>query len=214
MNHKLKIKNLGKYVREVSVVVFGVAITLSVTIWISQKSEKRDVDLYLNTIKMELEENIIAIDKSIEYLRPAAKYEAYLRLHDKKSLNEDTLGYYASFFYEITTFRLKTNAFEMVKGSGIMRLLDDKELLLSTWDVYSDIVSVNEHLKWYSDKKWEYMEKDLLFVERGTLSLSKLPNVAPMYNFYNWGLSSGTLEGCKDLLKKMTETVEKLEKRK
>ena len=40
-------KKIGKYLREVSVVMLGVAITISVTIWINKKSEKKDMSLYL-----------------------------------------------------------------------------------------------------------------------------------------------------------------------
>ncbi|MCL2042236.1 MAG: hypothetical protein FWG84_09415 [Bacteroidales bacterium] len=39
-------KNLEKYLQEISVVVIGVAITLSVSYWISRQSEKKDVALY------------------------------------------------------------------------------------------------------------------------------------------------------------------------
>jgi len=206
---------IGKYTREVSVVVIGVAITLSITLWISKKNEKRDMALYLNAIKIELEENITTIELMIDYLQPDIEYENYLATHDKKLLNEDTLGYYANYnCYRFYDYALKTNAFEMFKSSGVMRLMDDKELLLSIWNEYESVTSLNALYKKHSDSKWENMEKDLLFVERRTLELSKLPNNAPMYNFYNFPFSSTLLQNCTNKLKGTKEIVSKLEKNK
>ena len=215
MKQKFSINKIGKYLREISVVVIGVAITLSASYWLNVKSEKRDMALYLNTIKIELEENMTTIEKSIEYLRTNAEYEKYIRMNDIDSLNDDTLAYYAnSCCYYILKFDLKTNAFEMFKTSGVMRLISDKELLMSMWNVYAYIGSLNTTLKWHFDTKWEYMEKDFLFVENGMINFSKLTHSAPMYNFYNLGLSGATLKECKNVLKYIKETVTKLEERK
>jgi hypothetical protein len=211
---KISIPKIGKYFREISVVIIGVAITLSATLWISKKNEKRDMNLYLNAIKIELEENITTMNRCIEYLQPDVEYEKYLKTRDKESLNEDTLAYYANTCYTLRQYAFKTNAFEMFKSSGIMRLMDDKELLLSIWDIYTDLVSLNEALKWYFDTKWGHMEKDFLFVESGKLDFSKLRNGAPMYIFYNSALSSSTMESFDFILKETKETVSKLEKRK
>jgi len=212
---KISMSKFGKFDREVSVVVIGVAITLTATLWINKKNEKRDMALYLNAMKIELDENITTIEGSIEYLRPAVEYEKYLKRLDIKSLDEDTLVYYASSCcYVINKFTFKTNAFEMFKNSGVMRLMDDKELFLSIWAVYTSIVSLNETLQWYFDTKWRYVEKDFLFIIGGMLDFSKLTNEAPMYNFYNPGLSSSILNGCENALMSTKEAIAKLEKRK
>ena len=198
---KKSIKKIGNFLREVAVVVLGVAITLSASVWISNRNEQRDLSLYLNAIKMELEENISIINESIEYLQPDAKYSAYLRTHDKKSLNADSISYYASSCcYIINSFKFKTNAFEAFKSSGTIRLLDDKELLLTIWDVYTELDSQNEILKWYTDLKWGYIEKEVIFAENGALSSEKLTNGAPMYHFYIIGLSRDVLKDSKNIL--------------
>ena len=85
---------IGKYLREISVVVIGVAITLSVSYWISNKSEKRDMALYLNAIKLELEENIKTLERAIENLEPSVRYSNYLKSQDAKSLNSDSINSY------------------------------------------------------------------------------------------------------------------------
>ena len=57
------VKKVGKYLREISVVVIGVAITLSASFWINNRNDKRDMNLYLYAIKLELDENIKFLEK-------------------------------------------------------------------------------------------------------------------------------------------------------
>jgi len=123
------ISEIGKYLREISVVVIGVAITLSVSYWISQRGEKRDLKLYLNAIKLELEENIETLERAIEDLKPSVRYSNYLRSVDAKSINSDSIDSYGDDITSNYMYSFQTNAFEMFKNSGHMRLIDDKELL-------------------------------------------------------------------------------------
>jgi len=131
MNNKQKslIRKIGKYLREISVVVIGVAITLSASYWISQRGEKRDLKLYLNAIKLELEENIETLEGAIEDLKPSVRYSNYLGSVDAKSINSDSIDSYGDVFTVLKMYSFQTNAFEMFKNSGHMRLIDDKELL-------------------------------------------------------------------------------------
>jgi hypothetical protein len=120
---KISIKKFGKYLREVSVVVLGVAITLSVSIWISSKNEKRDMALYLNAIKIELEENIKSIEEQMEFFEKQAGYANYLKKNDKKSLNLDTIFVnYGDYMWYIENPACNSYAFEMFKTSGIMNI--------------------------------------------------------------------------------------------
>jgi predicted negative regulator of RcsB-dependent stress response len=89
---KESIKKSGKFLREISVVVIGVAITLSVSYWIGVKKEKKDMALHLRAIRMELAENANDIGILIETLKPAHNYTMYLRLNDKKMLDKDSLN--------------------------------------------------------------------------------------------------------------------------
>ncbi|MDR0206006.1 MAG: hypothetical protein LBI45_01945, partial [Bacteroidales bacterium] len=78
-----------KYFREVSVVVIGVAITLFASYRLGINNEKRDMTLYLNTVKMELEENIKILDTARLKLQISVNYSQYLWTHDKDALDED-----------------------------------------------------------------------------------------------------------------------------
>ena len=61
---KSKKKKIGKFLREIAVIVIGVAITLSASYWITNKNAERDMDLYLNAIRIELEENIRTLEEA------------------------------------------------------------------------------------------------------------------------------------------------------
>ena len=202
---------IGKYLREISVVVIGVAITLSLSYWIGIKNEERDIALHLNAIKIETEDNMKVLEEVIEYLQPSIRYADYLKSHDKESLNRDTIDYYLFTVYNSRTFSFKINALEMFKNSGIMRLVTDKDLLLSIWDVYTDLIELKTFIDWCHQVKWEDLKKELSMIEQGTMNL-KAP---PMYAFYCYtDIPHSLLRGCEDDLKKSREMLLKFEEMK
>ena len=200
-----KIRN---YLREISAIVIGVAITLSASYWLGLRNEKRDMALYLNAIRLELEDNIKTLETAIENLQLSIRYTNYLKSNDKKSLNKDSLKMYQYAYYTITDYTFKTNAFEMFKSSGIMRLVDDKELLLSLWDVYEEFESVKETFDWFLPMKWEDMKKEF------SLIIEEREVKAPTYNFYIMDFPSQMVRPCKSALKKSQEMVSRLEEMK
>ena len=200
---------IGKYLLEISVVVIGVAVTLSVSVWINHRNEKKDMSLYLNAIKLELEENMKVLDQAIEEMKPEVRYGIYLRSHDKQSLNEDSLRRYISVCYSFEIYTFKTNAFEMFKGSGLMRLMDKKELLIAIWDVYSELNTLKQGYDDHNSRKLNHMEKD--FPLQGYGGEKMVLNVVPMYDFYINGFSylyetEKTLNDLKEVVSKLEET--------
>jgi hypothetical protein len=205
-------KTIVRYIRDLSIVVAGIAVTLYASDRVTGRSEKRDMKLYLNAIKMEMEENIKVIDEATEYSLPSIKYSEYLMTHDKESLNEDTIRSYAAAIFSSKTFTFKTNAFEMFKSSGSMRLMNDKELLLSIWDVYVELADLKQFFDWYDQRKTDDMLKEasMIVVKNGKPELKT--SDAPMYNFYIMGIPMNVPIECKRAMTKSTDLVEKLEK--
>ena len=213
-----KIKNslakTGKYFREISVVVIGVAITLSVNVWITNSNNRKNLALYLNTIIIELNANAESFENQSKMFQKSARYADYIRLHDEKSLNKDSINYYAhsNDGYGWGVIQSATiygkDAFEMFKTSGAMRQINDKELLMSIWGTYA------------------YMENVQLFIEMGfqrkreesmiawQLSLYGKSNIVPMQLFYSADLPYQMVQQCKDMAERIRETVSKLEESK
>jgi hypothetical protein len=200
-------KEIGKYFREVSVVVIGVAITLSVSFRISQWNDKRDMTLYLNAVNLELEENLQILDKEALYLEDWENYAKYLYSLDKKSIPEDsirTIGYPG--LGAIHNIVFQTSAFEMFKGSGAMRLLNDKELLQSIWGTYLNLERVKSTLDLYYQLKMDEC------VNHNQLELAGVPIPIPLYDFFYSYANFGALRDCEKNLKEINITIEKLEK--
>ena len=207
---KISIKTIVRYIRDLSIVVAGIAVTLYASYQVTGKSEKRDLKLYLNAIKIEMEENIRVIDEAMAFAQPSIRYSEYLMAHDYELLDKDTIGSYVSTFFSSRTFTFKTNAFEMFKSSGCMRLMDDKELLLLMWDMYVELAELKHFFDWYDKTKTDDMLKEgsTLIVKDGMLKLDT-SNI-PMYNFYIMGIPHNVPTECEKALTKAKALVEKL----
>ena len=186
---KISIKKLGEISREIFVVVIGVGITLSASYWITNRKEKSDMTLYLHTIKLELAENKKTLDEIEQHVQKSYNYTIYLlSSHNKKLLNADTIRFYSDVYYTLPTLTFKTNAFDMFKTSGNMRLVSDKELLLSIWDTYAVLVELQQQFTAVMAIKFEDMRKESQLVPLVEILLRSdeeiLKNVPPMYNFH------------------------------
>ena len=202
---KKSTNKIRKYLREISVVVIGVAITLSLSYWISNNKEKKDMFLYLDAIRLELEENIKAIDQYIEDLQGSVKYADYLQSHDKKLLNADTISSYAYAYGNVPVYKFKTNAFEMFKNSGFMRLMDDRRLLLTVWNAYAELDGLRLELNECIQVKKEEIRKEIQILAE------EIPHI-PMYNFYLSNIPYKMPYNCEETAKILKETLGQLEK--
>jgi len=204
---KISIQTILRYLRDFSIVVAGIAVTLYVNDRIMNRSEKRDLKLYLTAVKIELEQNVKDIEEEIEILQQSINYAEYLKSHDKKSLNQDTINSYKDNYYLLISMTYKTNAFEMLKLSGTMRLMEDKELLLSIWETYTYMNDVKNLIDWGFQLKSEEIKKEIYWSKE-----EKMKNI-PMYNFYTmtpWPSEMSRL--CKEAIVLLNRTIEKLEK--
>ena len=207
MKTKLSIQTIGKYLRELSVVVIGIAITFGISNWINDRNSRKDLKQYLNTIKLELNTNIEAIEDEINMLDESVSYTRYLLSQSKESLNSDSIQKYEHAITRIRSFNPKYNAFEMFKSSGIMRLINDKELLLSIWGAYSEIEDIQQDIQAYYDNKKDKLEREYV------LKLSEKQSPLSLYNFFITRYAISLQERSKDNLQRLKETVAKIDKK-
>jgi hypothetical protein len=202
---KIQMKTIVRYVRDLSIVVAGIAVTLYASDRVTGKSEKRDLALYMNAVKLEVEENIKTLEHHIEILQPSVRYSDYLISHDKDSLDKDTIKSYYNICYNFNGPSFKTNAFEMLKSSGTMRLVTNKELLLLLWDTYEELDGVKETFDVMFPIKWEDIKKEV------TIMLEGKEVKVPMYNFFRLSLPYDMLRPCERALEKSKEVIVMLE---
>ena len=206
MKTKLSMQTIGKYLRELSVVVVGIAITFGISNWISNRNSGKDLEQYMNTIKLELKMNIEAFEEEINVLDESVNYTRYLQSHDRESLNSDTIQEYEHTISQIRDCRPKYNAFEMFKSSGSMRLINNKELLLSIWEAYSEIEDMRSDFQAYYQYKKDKFEQEYELT-RGGKSTPVL-----LYNFFTTGADLHLQKRSKANLQELKETVAKIDK--
>jgi len=203
---KINIKKIGKYLRELSVVVVGIAITVSMGIWLNGRTNEKDLQLYLDGIRLELEQNVIRLDELITEMQRSEEYANYLKTHDKKSYHTDTIQSFLNAYYSIYFISFKTNAFEMFKLSGTMRFLDDKDLLFAVWDAYTRLDELKSFLEQGIQIKLEEMKKELPLIAAGKRDF------IPMYTYYiATPFPSEMHKLCRESSDFLQETISKIE---
>ena len=212
VKQKKSIKSIGKYLRELSIVVTSIAITVSIGIWVNSENNKKDLKLNLEAIRLELEGNIMYIINRETALLPEYKYASYLKSQKKEKLDFDIIKDVAQNSYTNVDFIFfKTGAFEMFKSSGAMRLLQNKELMQKIWDTYFWLhrqevafekltqIKIDEIMNYVAEKK-KYPDRQII----------------PLYDFYTLGVYDFYYEGIKstysELFEMLNETLSELEK--
>lgn len=209
------IKDIGKYLRELSVVVIGVAITLSASYWITSKSEKRNLIVHLSAIQMELEKNALSFENHAKMFQKSVRYANYIQSHDEKSIDQDTIYYYASSEadgYGWGLVRVPTafskNTFEMFKNSDVMNQMDDKDLLFSISMAYIAMEELQIFLEMcFQQKREESMREWYLQAEGKQI-------IIPMQRFYSTDLPYHMAQNCADISDLINKTLSKLEQTK
>ena len=179
---KIPTEKFSKFLREIAVIVIGIAITLSASYWSTNRNIEKDIALYLDAIKLELEENIrILEDANNNFIQTSVNYSGYLMSQEKKSLNLDSLIFYKNIAFNNSPITVKTNAFDMFKANGNMRLVKDKKLLLSLWDTYAKLAELKQNFEGIQGMKMDEIKKYFYLNSLPDEDLLKNP---PLYDFY------------------------------
>jgi|GEM_PF-1181165 len=211
---KISIKTIVRYIRDFSIVVAGIAVTMYVNDLITCKSEKRDLKLYLDAVMLELEDNIRELENQITTEQKSIRYVNYLNTVGPKSsadirvVNRDSIISYIDAIYYIQSTTYKNYAFEMFKQSGTMRLMDNKELLLSIWKAYTYLDEVKDIIAMGYQFKFEEVKRELHLLPE-----ERQKNI-PMYTFYTqtgWTLEFQRL--WKESAEMLKETIKKIERK-
>ena len=206
------IKAIVKYLRELSIIVAGIAVTIGSGFWINSHNNRNDQKQYLDAIQMELEDNAQKFDEYAKWLQKPFRYMDYIRLTDVQSINTDTLNFFVVtdsdgcgiFFVESVVAKFPTNAFEMFKFSGAMRQIERKELLQSIWEAYTLIETSKLNLDRFFQLK---QEETMKFVQ---LNLDgKADDVIPMEAFHTSGIPYEMVRNCEQTSAAIKETLSK-----
>ncbi|MEA4916621.1 MAG: hypothetical protein VB073_03700 [Proteiniphilum sp.] len=121
-------------------------------------------------------------------------------------MNSYTIQEYQYAITQIRDTKLKYNAFEMFKSSGSMRLISDKDLQLSIWDVYDQIEGFQDEFRAYYQSKNDMISQEVLS-KQGKKDISPA-----MYDFLATGYPINLQKRGKEKLMELKGEVSKLEK--
>jgi len=146
------LKKVTKYLRELSVVVAGIAITFIASDWISNRNAQKDLASDLEAVRTELEDNLALVREKGGFYERTAKLSHYLSSDYPENLDPDSIetligngpGNVMGGMFKLN---YKTSAFETWKSSGSIRVMKDKELSRSILDCYTAL----QTLKYESD---------------------------------------------------------------
>jgi len=189
-----KIKNLkvGDYLRELSIVIIGVAITLYAGNIIGDRKEQKDLNLQLTAVYAELEENLVNVDSIKRYYDDSFQLRKYLieSFKNPHFKNNDSIRKYERVASFISTFYYKKGAYEMFVNSGAMKLLSDREQLLNITESYAMLEALKDGSESYADSKMQVMQS---VYHKDTPTAFNSDIMDPRYNFmFNFqALTSG-----------------------
>ena len=214
-----------KFLRELSVVATGIIITVGLGIWVNSINNKNNLKLNLEAVIMELEENAKKFDLYEKWMQKSIRYGEYIQSNDKNSLSRDSLIFYSNSYsvfydgddngagcgyYNTNSFVdiFTTNAFEMLKNSGTMPQIKDKELLLFIWEAYTRVEYTKHNIEDVFQIKKEVLMRDEILLAEGK------PVVVPAQIFYSTDYSWGLVTKCQYTSELLKETLSKLKESK
>jgi len=216
MNKSRKtIQQIIKYLRELSIIIAGVSITVGVGLWINNNNSAKDQKQYFDAMILELKENAKNFDTYAKMLQKSVRYSNYINSHDEKSLHLDTIQYYAwsgpdgiGWGNLDPVILYNKDAFEMFKFSGAMRQVDDKDLLLSIMKVYLLMENIQNQIDGCLQYKKEVGMMDIKRLDDGERI------VVRMAWFYRNNVPRNMVYLCEQTAEHIRETVSKLENQK
>lgn len=161
LHETLQSWKLGKYFRELSIVIAGVFITLAGTDFINDTSQKKQIKESMLMIKMELEENLKNINYAeTHYLNEIIFFQLLIKKQDslqaiQASILEDNVN--APFrSYDLY---YSEDALEVLKSSALMQQIPDKQFILKLLQAYKGCREINEDNKSYYAYKKEHIAR-------------------------------------------------------
>ena len=140
-----------EYALQLSVVIVGIVVTFAGSGMIERARKAHDVRAAMTLVHSELEINRTKFREVWNWIQREA--EAYRVLaknrNDLKTIPQDTMDSYAPVFGRILSFHPRRDAFEVLKNSGLMAFVRDKDFLLTVTQGYATLAELEENIEMY-----------------------------------------------------------------
>ena len=146
-----------EYVLQLSVVIVGIVVTFAGSGLIERLRQARDVRAAMMLVHSELETNRMKIHEVWDWIQREA--DAYRILaenrRDLKAIPQDTMASFVPVFGRLLSFHPRQDAFEVLKNSGLMASVRDKDFLLAVTQGYATLAELEENVGLYFKLKAE-----------------------------------------------------------
>ena len=152
---KFKIAGVGKYLKDLSVIVIGVFITLWFTSIISGNKSQKDVDMIVDIIKMEMEDNLARLNFVQQKWDTEKRVYSLIIKHnfDVSGIPIDTLSKYRNVIGDNHSFSVGRDSYEVFKSSLLMQYIQNKDFLRKLSVAYGACDLISNKLSRYSNQK-------------------------------------------------------------
>lgn len=157
-NKKKKVwKSLGiiPYFRELSIVIIGVLVTLTITDRINNYNRQKEIRGMLTQIKEEQEENL----RTLEWNQLRWQGEQFMfgllqqHKNEPEKIATDTFTKYEYAIGAIYSPSFSDDSYELLKSSLLVQYVKDKDLLRRLSETYRELKGLSKQLSSYSDQK-------------------------------------------------------------
>lgn len=151
----LKSLSIVAYLRELSIVIIGVLVTLVITNSFNSYSRQKEIKGILIQVKEEMKEHLTKLEWN--QLRWEGEQHIFNLLQQhKNNLNTipaDTLAHYSYAIGAIYSPSFINDSYELLKSSMYIQYIKDKELLRRLAELYRELGGLSRQLSTYSAQK-------------------------------------------------------------
>lgn len=175
---------LVPYIRELSIVIIGVLITLLITNILSDRAKQAEVKRALTLVKIELEENLHQIEWAQQKWETEQRIYGFIRqnMDHIENIAVDTLWKYRKVIGDKHSLAIVTDSYEVLKSSLLMQYIKDKDFLSELSKTYGIIGLISRKLNNYSNIKGNGIDHMINSIDKN--NLEKWTN-GTVYDFYN-----------------------------
>lgn len=150
-----KSSSVTRYLRELSIVIIGVLITLWITGMINDYNRQKEITNMMDLVREELEENLV----EMKWLHQKWGGEQHIwRLLQKNEYNpelipEDSLRKYSYAIGAVHSLDAKKDSYDLLKSSFLIQYVKNKDLLRRLSKIHTFFLEINGQLSRYTDIK-------------------------------------------------------------
>ncbi|MCD8072265.1 MAG: hypothetical protein LUE10_03665 [Alistipes sp.] len=151
----------GNYIRELSVVILGIFITLTATNYFSGQSRKKEYRQLIDMVYDELRANKTTADNSISAMETQLDKIVYFYNHRDRlgEIPADTIEKYQFVFFWFEVPKFTDHSLEVLKFSSAIHYNKDIRVIRDIMEAYDNVDMCATFIEMFYDSKQEYIDR-------------------------------------------------------